>query len=277
MKNKISARKVDINLENLKTVVYDEADELFLQSTNHPCFDAMKRYFEKIKIEPQHCLYSATFNDDVINTVRHFIGDIKAYPVANQALRLKGVQNYKILLKPEEKVDFLVNLHSDMDRAMTMVFVNKKDTAMTLQERLNKRDIKATILIGGLDTKERDKIIDDFRANKFTTLISTNVLARGIDVPEVDLVINYDVPMVKKHGFTDPDYANFMHRVGRTGRFGTDGLALTLMESCQDLIEPELMNLIAKHYDIEIKDLKNFKELMDVYNKMRSSAKESNF
>lgn len=158
-----------------------------------------------------------------------------------------------------------------------MVFVNKKDTAMTLQERLNKRDIKATILIGGLDTQERDKIIDDFRKNKFTCLISTNVLARGIDVPEVDLVINYDVPMINMAGFKNPDYANFMHRVGRTGRFGTDGLALTLMESSVDGIEPELVDLIAKHYSIEIKDLKNFKELMDVYNQMRSSAKESNF
>ena len=67
--------------------------------------------------------------------------------------------------------------------------------------------------------------------NVFTTLISTNVLARGIDVPEVDLVINYDVPMINDKGFYNPDYANFMHRVGRTGRFGTDGLSLTLMVS----------------------------------------------
>ena len=89
--------------------------------------------------------------------------------------------------------------------------------------------IKAKILIGGLENNERDKIIDDFRQNVFTTLISTNVLARGIDVPEVDLVINYDVPMINDKGFYNPDYANFMHRVGRTGRFGTDGLSLTLM------------------------------------------------
>ena len=60
-------------------------------------------------------------------------------------------------------------------------------------------------------------------------LISTNVLARGIDVPEVDIVINFDVPMIVVHGFRDPDYANFMHRVGRTGRFGTDGIAVSLM------------------------------------------------
>jgi len=71
-------------------------------------------------------------------------------------------------------------------------------------------------------------VIKSFRNNEFRVLISTNVLARGIDVPEVDLVVNYDVPYISELGFKNPDYANYIHRVGRTGRFGTDGLALTL-------------------------------------------------
>jgi ATP-dependent RNA helicase DDX19/DBP5 len=98
-------------------------------------------------------------------------------------------------------------------------------------------------------------MIDQFRLNKFSTLISTNVLARGIDVPEVDVVINFDVPIVMKEGWKDPDYANFMHRVGRTGRFGTDGIAVTLMENEDDV---EMMRLIGKHYEIDIEELKNF-------------------
>ena len=70
--------------------------------------------------------------------------------------------------------------------------------------------------------------MDEFRKCTITCLISTNVLARGIDVPEVDLVINYDVPVIVTNGFKNPDYANFLHRVGRTGRFGTDGVAVTI-------------------------------------------------
>ena len=146
-----------------------------------------------------------------------------------------------------DKVDFVVKLHTTLERAMTMIFVNRKDTAQLLQSRLQARQIESKILIGGLETGDRDTIIDGFRQGFFTTLISTNVLARGIDVPEVDLVINYDVPMVSKCGFMDPDYENFLHRVGRTGRFGTDGLALTLMS--QD-IDPELVRLLGEHYDI---------------------------
>ena len=124
-----------------------------------------------------------------------------------------------------------------------------------------------------MENNERDKIIDDFRQNVFTTLISTNVLARGIDVPEVDLVINYDVPMINDKGFYNPDYANFMHRVGRTGRFGTDGLSLTLMVT---EIDEELVELIAKHYDIEIKNLDGgFDQLASVYNEMRAASNEA--
>lgn len=80
-----------------------------------------------------------------------------------------------------------------------------------------------------------------------TCLISTNVLARGIDVPEVDLVINYDVPIVNDCGFKHPDHANYLHRVGRTGRFGTDGVALSLWS---DEIYEEVLELIEKYYNI---------------------------
>ena len=128
--------------------------------------------------------------------------------------------------------------------------------------------IRATILTGGIETAVRDGIIDSFRKNEFSTLISTNVLARGIDVPEVDLVINYDVPVIRKFGFEDPDFANYMHRVGRTGRFGTDGVAVTMMSDEKD---PEHMDLIAKNYEIEIKEVKNFNEIKTVLDEMRGN------
>ncbi len=76
---------------------------------------------------------------------------------------------------------------------------------------------------------DRDKIIDDFRRNVFNSLICTNFLARGIDVPEVDLVFNYGVPYVSVVGWKELDYANFMHGVGRNGKFGTDGIAVSFV------------------------------------------------
>ena len=85
------------------------------------------------------------------------------------------------------------------------------------------------------------------------------------------MVINYDVPMEMECLFKHPDYANFMHRVGRTGRFGTDGLSLTMI--CEtDEHEEEFVDLIAKYYDIEITTLNNFEELKKIFNEMRAKA-----
>jgi len=94
------------------------------------------------------------------------------------------------------------------------------------------------------------------------------VLARGIDVPQVDVVVNFNVPTVQTAGWKEPDYANYMHRVGRTGRFGTDGIAITFVIK-KDENEPEFMKKIAEKYSIEIKELKAFNEFMKIYNTMR--------
>ena len=95
-------------------------------------------------------------------------------------------------------------------------------------------------------------------------------------MPEVDLVISYDVPITKRFGWTDPDYANFMHRVGRTGRYGTDGISLMLMQS---EIEEEMMDKIAEYYSggknesgknqFVITELKQFHELKEIFEKLR--------
>lgn len=122
----------------------------------------------------------------------------------------------------------------------SMIFVNKKETADILEKNLIKKGYKVAMLIGGMDNNVRDDNIDRFRKNEFNVLISTNVLARGIDIAEVDLVINFDVPYTYFHGFMDPDFATYLHRVGRTGRFGTDGLALTLYDS-KDEVEADML------------------------------------
>ena len=116
------------------------------------------------------------------------------FQMKKESLKLKGVKNLKMKCQDEMKDEFVMQMHTRLEKAMCMVFVNKKDSATQLQNRLRVQGIQAKILMGGMEIQERDKLIDDFRQGVYTTLISTNVLARGIDVPEVDIVINYDVP-----------------------------------------------------------------------------------
>lgn len=111
-------------------IVYDEADELFVQTSNHECFMQLKKHLGKLGVNPQHCLYSATFTDQVVEFTRRFVGEFEYFPIKKEAQKLKGVRNYKMQMgNANDKLDFAVGLHTRLERAMTMVFVNRKDTA----------------------------------------------------------------------------------------------------------------------------------------------------
>ena len=97
-------------------------------------------------------------------------------------------------------------------------------------------------------------------------MISTNVLARGIDIPAVDVVINYDIPMVSEAGYFEPDYANYIHRVGRTGRFSTDGMALTFWNN---EVEESMVGNIQKYWELEMQEIKEFNEFKGIFKEMR--------
>lgn len=156
---------------------------------------------------------------------------------------------FRLFMEEDDKMQFVQSVYENLNTIQTMIFCNKKDTASKLQAFLRLKGIAAEKLIGDIEQKERDKIIDDFRLTNITCLISTNVLARGIDVPEVDLVINYDVPFISDFGYKLADFPNFLHRVGRTGRFGTEGVALSLYS---DETYEDLLDQIEKYYGLKI-------------------------
>ncbi len=106
---------------------------------------------------------------------------------------------------------------------------------------------------------------------KYTALISTNVLARGIDIPEVDIVINYDIPKFSNAQYWEADIANYLHRVGRTGRFQTDGLAITFYlnnDTNEGEIEKFMMKKIEKEWEVDMDDV-DFDKFMSIFYEMR--------
>jgi ATP-dependent RNA helicase DDX19/DBP5 len=135
------------------------------------------------------------------------------------------VKQLKMACKDDMAKRNFLNAFFEYTTSQAMIFVNSRETAnflINLFEKLSsklQRNIDCRILTGENTPEQRDKTIKDFRMNKFSALISTNLLARGIDVPEVDIVINYDIPFISENFYKEPDYANYLHRVGRTGRF----------------------------------------------------------
>jgi ATP-dependent RNA helicase RhlB len=133
-------------------VVYDEADELLIQKDNQKFFEEFQKHLKKIDKNPQHCMYSATFTDDVINLASKYVGSFVPFTIKKEALKLKGVQNYRIALTEQQKDSFVSELHEKLDKVMSMIFVNKKETALKLQARLKSvSNITSHVLIGGIE------------------------------------------------------------------------------------------------------------------------------
>ena len=132
----------------------------------------------------------------------------------------------------------------------TIIFVNTKKFAETLHNMMRKQDIKSTIIFGDMDWAERDEMIAKFKSGEVSTIITTNILARGIDVPEVQIVLNFDVPTLGPRDGRYGDPEMYLHRIGRTGRFGTQGLAVTIYDREE---EKEFLDQIMDYYSMKNK------------------------
>ena len=148
-----------------------------------------------------------------------------------EMLHLDHIQQYMYKCAKGKKPDFIKSVFDTCSLTQTVIFVNSKDFAERLHEMMRKADYKSVIIFGRMSTEERDEMISQFRVGVIKVIITTNMLARGIDVPDVQIVINYDVPLMKgSDGEICGDAENYLHRIGRTGRFGVKGIAITIFD-----------------------------------------------
>jgi len=146
-------------------------------------------------------------------------------------LHLDHIQQYMYKCEKGKKSDFVKSVFDICSCTQTVIFVNSKDFAERLHEMMRKASYKSVIIFGRMSTEERDEMISQFRKGTIKVIITTNMLARGIDVPDVQIVINYDVPLMKgSDGEICGDAENYLHRIGRTGRFGVKGIAITIFD-----------------------------------------------
>jgi ATP-dependent RNA helicase DDX19/DBP5 len=147
------------------------------------------------------------------------------------------------------KLEFLSDIYSLMTIGQSIVFVGTKRDADSVHRTLSDSGYSCSVLHGGVPPEERDITMQAFRDGESTVLITTNVLARGVDVDNVMMVINYDVP-VDKDG--EPDYETYLHRIGRTGRFGRKGTAISLIGDDRSL---QVLASIEQHFTSEGKEM----------------------
>ncbi len=186
-------------------------------------------------------------------------------------MKLDNIQQFYYKCKPKGKIDFVKEIYDAFTKnTQTIIFVNTLDYAEFLFDRLKADGYKCAIIFGRMSKEERDEYIEKFRTGKINTIITTNLLSRGFDMHEIKLVINFDVPTQTHDGKVKPDYESYMHRIGRAGRFGDTGIALTLFDRDTD---EEAFWKIINHYKMDDK-LKKLEGGAMELSKLLQQAKE---
>jgi len=201
----------------IKMFVLDEADEMLSRGFKDQIYDV----FRKLERDVQVALLSATMPDEVLEVTKRFMRDPVRILVKNEQLTLEGIKQFYINVEKEEwKLETLTDLYETMTITQAVIFSNTRRKVDWLQDKLTEKDFTVSSMHGDMEQKERDLIMKEFRSGSSRVLITTDLLARGIDVQQVSLVINYDLPTNRE---------NYIHRIGRGGRFGRKGVAINLV------------------------------------------------
>ena len=213
--NDLLQRKA-ISLEGVKILVLDEADRM-LDMGFKPQVDRIVRHVPKAR---QTMFFSATLDQTVGELARAYTNDPVRCEAAPIAVEEQGEVEHRFLaVKPEDKVAILANLLGE-DRGLALVFVRTRRGADRLVKKLAFHQIHAVALHGDLNQRQRERALSRFERGEASTLVATDVAARGLDLDGITHVINFDPPA---------EHSGYVHRVGRTGRAGRSGVGITLV------------------------------------------------
>lgn len=210
-------RRRTIRCEHVNTIVLDEADEML----NMGFREDIETVLEYIKEEHQTILFSATMPKPILDITKKYQKNAKTIKVVKKELTVSNIEQYYYDVKRKDKVEVLTRLLDFYNPKMSVVFCNTKRMVDELANELSTRGYFAEGLHGDMKQQQRDRVMGNFRKGKTEILIATDVAARGIDVDDVEVVFNYDLPQ-------DDEY--YVHRIGRTGRAGKTGKAFSFVK-----------------------------------------------
>lgn len=230
----------DIILYNdIKIIIIDEADDVLSTSFRKQ----IKKIFQKIPPETQVILISATIPAEMSSLFENiFKPNYLSILVKDDELTLEGIKQYYINIDEMYKSDALIDLYKFLSIGQAIVYCNKKYRADELKLELHDKNFSVSVLHGDMIQKEREDIMSKFRSGNTRILITTDILSRGIDIQQVSLVINYDMPKYPQ---------TYIHRIGRSGRYGRKGTAINFVTKK----ERSILIAIKKIYNTEINEL----------------------
>ncbi|KAI9852414.1 MAG: translation initiation factor eIF4A [Thelocarpon superellum] len=228
-----------LKTDSMKMFVLDEADEMLSRGFTEQIYDI----FQLLPQSTQVVLLSATMPQDVLEVTTKFMRDPVRILVKKAELTLEGIKQFYIAVEKEDwKLDTLSDLYETVTITQAVIFCNTRRKVDWLTDKLTARDFTVSAMHGDMDQAQRDLIMKEFRSGSSRVLIATDLLARGIDVQQVSLVINYDLPANRE---------NYIHRIGRGGRFGRKGVAINFV-TADDV---RMMREIEQFYSTQIEEM----------------------
>jgi len=212
-------RRRNLRTRNIKLLILDEADEMLNRGFKEQIYDV----YRYLPPATQVVLVSATLPHEILEMTHKFMSDPIRILVKRDELTLEGIKQFFVAVEREEwKFDTLCDLYDTLTITQAVIFCSTKRKVDWLAEKMREANFTVSAMHGDMPQKERNEIMREFRSGQTRVLISTDVWARGLDVPQVSLIINYDLPNNREL---------YIHRIGRSGRFGRKGVAINFVKN----------------------------------------------
>ena len=229
-------RRHTLKLQNVKMVILDEADEMLSMGFR----EDIETILQEVPEERQTILFSATMPKEIMEIISNYQKEPQIIEINKQQVTLDAIGQFYYEVPMGRKNDMLLLLLAEHEPKRSIIFSNTKAMVDELTSFLNENGYKADGLHGDMKQSQRDSVMAAFKGGRSTILVATDVAARGIDVDDIDCVINYDIPSNNEY---------YVHRIGRTGRAGKSGAAYTI---CSGRRQVYLMQDIARATKSEV-------------------------
>lgn len=260
-----------INFDRLEILVLDEADRMLDMGFIHD----IKRILKTLPPKRQSLLFSATFSDEIRKFAKTLVNNPEEISVTPRNTTVEKIKQHIHPTDKSKKQALLAHLVNENNWYQVLVFSRTKHGANRIVTQLEKSKITARAIHGNKSQGARTRALADFKAGKVNVLVATDIAARGIDISDLECVINFDLPNVPE---------DYVHRIGRTGRAGKSGIAISLVSSDESkqlkdierLIQQKLERIEVEGFEITHELVESPKNLLPPKNKKPKKAKDRN-
>mgnify|MGYP003685582887 FL=1 len=231
--------KRNLITSDITCLVIDEADEMM----SFGFLPTLQEIIRSMPKDAQMCLFSATMPQEMLELTDKFMSNPEKILVNKEELTLEGISQYYINAKVNHwKYDVLIDIYDSINISQCIIYVNSKNKLIEMYQKLVESNFPVGMIHGSLQTDEREYTVKKFREGEIRILLSTDLMSRGIDVQQLSLVINFDLPREKE---------TYIHRIGRSGRYGRKGVAINFITD----YDMEHMNAIQEFYNTKIEEM----------------------